>query len=98
MAGSKKTESTEIAIISEDEIRNKIYIIRGQKVMLDFDLAEIYGYNVSAFNQQITRNKARFPEDFLFVLTHEEMVELSKSQNVISIQTRGVRGGRTERI
>ena len=66
--------------------------------MLDFDLAEIYGFTVSAFNQQITRNIQRFPDDFLFLLTKEEMAELSKSQNVISIQTPGRKGGRSKPI
>ena len=88
----------EIMIVNEESLRNKIYVIRGQQVMLDFDLAEIYGFTVSAFNQQVKRNAQRFPDDFLFELTHEEMVELSKSQNVISIQTAGVKGGRSKPI
>ena len=62
--------------------------------MLDFDLAEIYGYAVSAFNQQVKRNMDRFSDDFMFELTREEMVLLSKSQNVISIQTTGTKCGR----
>ncbi|MBQ6221813.1 MAG: ORF6N domain-containing protein [Solobacterium sp.] len=66
--------------------------------MLDFDLAEIYGYTVSAFNQQVKRNKERFPEDFLFTLSSDEMLELSKSQNVISIQTAGTKGGRSKPV
>ena len=66
--------------------------------MLDFDLALIYGYSVSAFNQQVKRNAERFPADFTFDLTPEEMRELSKSQNVISIQTTGVKGGRSKPI
>lgn len=88
----------EIAIVDEQSLRNKIYVIRGQQVMLDFDLAEIYGFTVSAFNQQVKRNAQRFPDDFLFELSHEEMTELSKSQNVISIQTAGVKGGRSKPI
>lgn len=66
--------------------------------MLDFDLALVYGYSVSAFNQQVKRNAERFPADFTFDLTPEEMRELSKSQNVISIQTTGVKGGRSKPI
>lgn len=88
----------EIMIADEQSLRSKIYSIRGQQVMLDFDLAEIYGYSVSAFNQQVKRNADRFPEDFLFELTAEEMFELSKSQNVISIQTPGVKGGRSKPV
>ncbi len=91
-------EKKEIMIVDEQSLRDKIYVIRGQQVMLDFDLAEIYGYSVSAFNQQVKRNIERFPDDFLFELTSEEMLELSKSQNVISIQTAGVKGGRSKPV
>jgi signal recognition particle GTPase len=53
-------------------IRGKIYEIRGQKVMLDFDLAELYGVETRVFNQAVKRNGDRFPEDFMFRLTDEE--------------------------
>ena len=53
-------------------IRYKIYEIRGQKVMLDFDLAELYGVETKVFNQAVKRNSARFPGDFMFQLTTEE--------------------------
>jgi hypothetical protein len=53
-------------------IREKIYEIRGQKVMLDFDLAELYGVETKVFNQAVKRNINRFPEDFMFQLTAEE--------------------------
>ena len=66
----------EIMIVDEQSLRNKIYTIRGQQVMMDFDLAEIYGYTVSAFNQQVKRNEDRFPEDFMFELTSEEVSAL----------------------
>ena len=85
-------------MLTPEQLKGKIYVIRGRQVMLDFDLAEIYGYSVSAFNQQVKRNMERFPEDFLFELTAEEMMELSKSQNVISIQISGVKGGRSKPI
>ena len=88
----------EIMIADERSLRDKIYVIRGHQVMLDYDLAEIYGDSVSAFNQQVNRNIERFPDDFLFELTSEEMLELSKSQNVISIQTAGVKGGRSKPV
>ena len=91
-------EKKKIMIVNEQSLRDKIYMIRGQQVMLDFDLAEIYGFTVSAFNQQVKRNIERFPEDFLFELSYEEMIQLSKSQNVISIQTAGVKGGRSKPI
>lgn len=61
-----------------ENIYNKIYLVRGQKVMLDFDLAEIYGYTTSAFNRQVKRNIERFEgEDFMFRLTLEEIRQLS---------------------
>lgn len=70
-------EKTELMTI--DNIRNRVYIIRGQQVMLDYDLAGIYGYEVKALNQQIKRNIARFPDHFTFQLSREEM-EFVKSQ------------------
>lgn len=76
--------TTEIAIVDEATIRNKIYEIRGIKVMLDFDLAEIYGYETKSFNQQVRRNEDRFPEDFRFKLTREEVDNFVRSQNVTS--------------
>ena len=86
------------AIVEESTLKEKLYNIRGQQVMLDFDLAEIYGYTVSAFNQQVKRNIERFPDDFMFELTKGEMDMLSKSQNVISIQTNGIKGGRSKPV
>jgi len=64
-------------------IENDIYIIRGQRVMLDEDLAEIYGIGTKVLNQAIRRNKGRFPEDFMFKLTIEEFANL-RSQFVTS--------------
>ena len=71
-------------------------MVRGVQVMLDFELAEIYGYSTTAFNQQVKRNAVRFDEDFRFQLTRDEVEQLSISQNVTSIQTRGVKGGRAK--
>lgn len=64
-------------------IQNKIYEIRGVKVMIDRDLAELYGVETRALNQAVKRNIDRFPDDFMFQLTDEEM-EIWKSQIVIS--------------
>lgn len=64
-------------------IQSKIYEIRGQKVMLDRDLAEMYGVETRALNQAVKRNIDRFPEDFMFQITDEEL-ENWKSQIVIS--------------
>ena len=58
----------EIIIHSEIDLRSKIYTIRGIQVMLDFDLAEIYGYSVKAFNQQVKNNIEKFDSDFRFQL------------------------------
>ena len=85
-------EKKEIMIVDEQSLRDKIYVIRGQQVMLDFDLAEIYGYSVSAFNQQIKRNVDRFPEDFMFKLSPDELPACLKSQNVILNESGNKRG------
>lgn len=69
----------EILIQSADNLREKLYVIRGVQVMLDRDLAEIYGYTVKAFNQQVKNNIEKFAEDFRFQLTDEEAKELSRS-------------------
>ena len=69
----------EILSYNEKDLRIKIYTIRGLQVMLDFDLAEIYGYEVKRLNQQVKRNIERFPEDFMFQLTRDEL-DILKSQ------------------
>lgn len=75
-------ENREIVVIDETTMKSKIYYIRGQKVMLDFELAEIYGYTTKTFNQQVKRNNEKFDDDFMFQLTDDEVDELSRSQNV----------------
>ena len=62
----------EIMIVNQDSIAKKIYIIRGQKVMLDFELAEIYGYETKRFNEQVKNNIEKFDDDFRFQLTRDE--------------------------
>ncbi|MBN8880604.1 MAG: ORF6N domain-containing protein, partial [Sphingobacteriales bacterium] len=57
---------------SEEKIQDKIHEIRGERVMLDFDLAVLYDTTTKAFNQAVRRNKDRFPEDFLFQLSEQE--------------------------
>jgi hypothetical protein len=71
------------SIVPVERIEKRIYFIRGQKVMLDFDLAELYGVTTSAVNQAVKRNEDRFPSDFRFELTAEEAEHL-KSHSVIS--------------
>ena len=75
-------------IIRIDEIKTKIYTIRGVQVMLDSDLAKLYGVEIRVLNQAVKRNKERFPEDFMFQLTKEE-VESLRSQIVILKKGRG---------
>ena len=64
--------SDEIAIISTEQMKSLIYEIRGQKVMLDKDLAKIYGYETKNFNRQVKNNIEKFPDDFMFQLTYDE--------------------------
>jgi len=70
-------------LMMEQKILNKIYIIRGEKVMLDSDLAEMYGVETKVFNQSIKRNLERFPKDFMFTLREREWTNL-RSQFVTS--------------
>ena len=80
----KEKSGTELAIVDERTLRDKIYVVRGEKVMLDFELAEIYGYTTTAFNQQVKNNREKFEgDDFCFYLTQEEFRNLM-SKNLIS--------------
>ena len=63
-------------IIPSEIIENKIFLMRGQKVMIDRDFAELYGVQTKALNQAVKRNINRFPQDFVFVLTKTEKAEL----------------------
>jgi hypothetical protein len=71
------------SLLSEETIANKIYFIRNQKVMLDRDLATLYGIETRVLKQAVKRNISRFPEDFMFELTKSEF-ENWRSQFVIS--------------
>ena len=74
----------EIAIVDESSIKGMVREIRGQPVMLDYDLARIYGYTTSTFNRQVKNNEDRFPEEFRFRLTREEIADLVKSEKTTS--------------
>ena len=74
-------DTTELKIV--ESIRDHVYMLRGEQVMIDSDLADIYGYELKAMNQQVRRNFDRFPEDFMFQMTRDE-VDLVKSQFVTS--------------
>jgi|SRR5579871_759386 len=80
------TKATAIA-----RVTRWIHLIRGQKVMLDTDLAELYGVPTKAFNQAVKRNRSRFPADFMFQLTPTETRLVLRSQIVTSNSARGGR-------
>ncbi|MCD3439111.1 ORF6N domain-containing protein [Streptococcus equi subsp. zooepidemicus] len=69
-------QEREIKIVDDKTIKEKIYLIRGQRVMLDADLAEIYGYSTRAFNQQVRNNIEKFDADFMFRLDKTELEDL----------------------
>ena len=66
------TAIVSVAIADEQSLREKIYNIRGQQVMLSFDLADIYGYEHKRFMEQVRNNKEKFDDDFMFQLSKEE--------------------------
>ena len=70
--------------LTEQNISSMVYEIRGQKVMLDFDLARVYGYSTKAFNQQVKNNIEKFPEDFMFQLNETELKNLVMSKILTS--------------
>ena len=91
-----KNEEMMVPEITKEVIENLVYEIRGQKVMLDFELAELYGYETKKFNQQVKRNIEKFPEDFMFKISKDEITYLVKSQFVTSRKTplfEGNKGG-----
>lgn len=75
----EKKNNTNTIAIPDDLLISKIYLIRGQKVMLDKDLAELYGVETRRLNEQVRRNITRFPSDFMFQLSYDEYQNL-KSQ------------------
>ena len=77
-------------IIPSEDIQSRILLIRGQRVIMDSDLARLYGVPTRRLNEQIRRNTERFPSDFCFQLTREEVANLM-SQNATSSFTHGGR-------
>ena len=86
-------------VIPVECIQQVIYLIRGQKVMLDKDLAQLYGVETRVLNQAVRRNAVRFPADFMFALTREEILRISQfvissdlkfSKNVYAFTQEGV--------
>ena len=86
-------ENREIVVIDETTVKSKIHYIRNQKVMLDFELAEIYGYETKTFNQQVKNNIEKFDEDFRFQLTKDEW-EFLRSKILTSKSDEGSGGRR----
>ena len=71
------------SLVPAERIERTILVLRGQKVLLDTELAKLYGVSTKRLNEQVRRNRERFPEDFLFQLTAEETAAL-RSQNATS--------------
>ncbi len=90
---SKETEQNQALAVMQ-EVENKIYVIRGQRVMLDSDLAEVYKVETRVLKQAVRRNRHRFPDDFLFELTEDEIsqLEASRSQTVTLNKSGSKRG------
>lgn len=84
------SKTVETSIIPIERIASRIYLIRGEKVIMDSDLAELYEVMTGRLNEQVKRNISRFPEDFAFQLTQEEF-DILISQNAISSSAYGGR-------
>ena len=87
------TVNDQNAVMPVEHIAQSILVIRGQKVIIDADLAMLYGVPTKRFNEQVRRNLARFPADFMFQLTEEEWVAL-RSHFATSNEKPAGRGGR----
>src|SRR3989338_1203115 len=82
-------QSSQAVLVPEESIERAIYLIRGKKVMLDRDLAALYGVQTGVFNQAVSRNSERFPEDFMFQLTPEEVKSLRSQIVILKTEKRG---------
>lgn len=91
MPHKKNLTATSLSV-SVQLIERRIYLIRGQKVMLDFDLAELYGVTTSRLNEHVTRNRKRFPDDFMFRLTREEAESLRSQFATSNAETQDLLG------
>lgn len=77
-------------VVSQKIIESKIYVIRGKKVMIDKDLAVLYGVETRRLNEQVKRNMQRFPEDFMFQLTKEEATQEMPSRSQFATLKKGM--------
>ena len=80
---ARANSSQHLSLLPIEKIERVIYFIRGERVMLDRDLAELYQVTTAALNQALRRNRERFPSDFMFQLTQSEVNQLNRSQIVI---------------
>ena len=88
MAEDEKKEFDIIEIkVTEEYLKEKLYEIRGKQVLLDTDLAEIYGYDTKGFNRQVKNNIDKFDEDFMFELTDEELEDLRRKNCTANISS-----------
>ena len=94
MMAEVQAEGVERVVTAED-IRSMVYSVRGKQVMLDSDLAKLYGVETGALNRQAKRNEARFPADFRFQLSKEEMENLKCQFGISSLSTSEYGGRRT---
>ncbi|MCR5647545.1 MAG: ORF6N domain-containing protein [Acholeplasmatales bacterium] len=90
-------EKNEIIVpeLNNETIESMIYIIRGKRVMLDFELAKIYGYETKRFNEQVKNNINKFPERYRFQITNEELKEIARSKKSTAQIWATNKGGRT---
>ena len=84
--------------LNNETIESMIYIIRGQKVMLDFELAKIYGYSTKAFNQQVRNNINKFPERYRFQLNKEELNSVTSKKSTSPTNYFSGQNGGTRKI
>ena len=77
------------SLVPTEVIEKKIYFIRGQKVILDADLAELFGVETKRLNEQVKRNRSRFPLDFMIQLTQEEAKAWQRSRSQFATLKRG---------
>src|SRR5215212_4787588 len=92
-----KTKRNIIKLIPEERIVNKIHIIRDQKVMLDFDLANLYEVETKRINEQVKRNMERFPSDFMFRLTAKEWNFIRSQNATASFQSADIQNTKSMR-
>ena len=88
------SEDTKDLVIQEGTIKNLIYVIRGQQVMLDSDLAELYQVETKRINEGVKRNSKRFPETFCFQLADDEFLNLRSQIATPSLENKREHGGK----